>query len=385
MEDVAGAARSDVGSAGEGAVTIPPALAAIAAAAAAPPAARPGGPGGRLPAIIHAIGGDGMLHTLYISNGVEPEPPIPFVPANAGAQGLTVIDGVAYASTQNCNGASSGVWALDIASKQVASWKPSKGAIAGSGGPAFAPDGTVYVATTAGELVGLEAKTLKVKDTYSTGGPEFTSSAVVFQYKQKDLVAAATRDGSIHVLDTASLGGSNHQTPLVKAAAYSAGAFEPGALATWQDANGVRWVLAAAAGAPAPGSGFTAGNGAITNGTVAAWKLVDQNGAVSMQAGWVSRDMISPLPPMIINGVVFGVSSGEYRSSDSKLTAAQRAQKSSPAVLYALDGTTGKVFWNSGKIITSFAHSGGLSGGASQLYLQTYDQTIYAFGYPIEH
>jgi len=88
---------------------------------------------------------------------------------------------------------------------------------------------------------------------------------------------------------------------------------------------------------------------------------------------------------MILNDVVFAISSGEYRSADPKLTAAQRAQRSSPAVLYALDSASGKALWDSGKTVTSFVHSGGLSGGSSQVYLQTYDQNVYAFGYPIEH
>ena len=94
--------------------------------------------------------------------------------------------------------------------------------------------------------------------------------------------------------------------------------------------------------------------------------------------------MVSPLPPMVINGVVFAVSSGEFRSGGA-MTAAQRAQKSAKAVLYALDGDTGKELWNSGNTITSFVHSGGLSGGGSQLYLETYDGMLYAFGFPIEH
>jgi outer membrane protein assembly factor BamB len=75
---------------------------------------------------------------------------------------------------------------------------------------------------------------------------------------------------------------------------------------------------------------------------------------------------------MIINGVVFAVSSGENRPTEN-------------AVLYALDGATGNVLWDSGKSITSFVHGGGLSGGAGQLYLETSDQTLYAFGFPVEH
>jgi hypothetical protein len=208
--------------------------------------------------------------------------------------------------------------------------------------------------------VALDPKTLAVKDTYESG-QEFTSSPVVFQYQQRNLVAAATRDGRIHVLDAASLG-----TPLFKTPAYSAN-FEPGALASWQSPDGLRWLLAAA------------------DGAVTAWKIVERDGAIAVDQGWRSRDLMSPLTPMIINGVVFAVSSGEFRSNDKNLTAAQRVQRSSPAVLYALDGATGKALWDSGKAITSFVHSGGLSGGAGQLYLETYDQTLYAFGFPVEH
>ena len=95
--------------------------------------------------------------------------------------------------------------------------------------------------------------------------------------------------------------------------------------------------------------------------------------------------MTSPLTPVIFNGVLFAASSGEYRAApDAKLTAAQRAQRSLPAVLYALDPLTGKELWSSAKTITSFAR-GGLSAAAGQVYLVTYDNTLYAFGIPMEH
>jgi hypothetical protein len=43
------------------------------------------------------------------------------------------------------------------------------------------------------------------------------------------------------------------------------------------------------------------------------------------------------------------------------------------------------VIWDSGTTITSFVHSGGLSGQAGQVYLETFDETLYAFGFPMEH
>jgi hypothetical protein len=35
--------------------------------------------------------------------------------------------------------------------------------------------------------------------------------------------------------------------------------------------------------------------------------------------------------------------------------------------------------------ITSFTRGAALSGGMGQIYLTTYDGTIYAFGFPMEH
>jgi outer membrane protein assembly factor BamB len=86
----------------------------------------------------------------------------------------------------------------------------------------------------------------------------------------------------------------------------------------------------------------------------------------------------------VVNGVVFVASSGEFRGARSELTVAQRARLSTPAVLYALDGATGKELWNSGKTITSFARAG-LSAGSGQVYVVTFDNTLYAFGIPMEH
>jgi outer membrane protein assembly factor BamB len=372
-----GPASSAVGEPGEGAVTIAAALAAAASRAPAPNR----GPNIRPPGLIYAVSGDGMLRSIYLSNGAEPQTAVKFLPPDSNAHGLIVLNGIAYAATGNCNGAASGVWALDLDSKQISNWRQSNGAIAGSAGPAFGPDGTVYATTTSGQLVALEPKTLKVKETNSTDGRGFASSPVVFPFKGKNLVAAATKDGRILLFDGAALGSK----PVFETPAYSGTAFDSGALATWQAIDGVRWLLVPSVGAPAPGSGFSAGNGAVTHGAIVAWKVADSNGAISIEPGWVSRDLVSPVTPMILNGVVFALSSGEFRSDDRALSLSQRVQRSSPAVLYALDGATGQVLWDSGTTITSFVHSGGLSGGASELYVETFDETLYAFGFPIEH
>jgi outer membrane protein assembly factor BamB len=121
-----------------------------------------------------------------------------------------------------------------------------------------------------------------------------------------------------------------------------------------------------------------------TASAIAAFKVVERNGLPTLQQAWVSREMASPLPPIIINSVVFALSGGEYRAGVPTVTTTQRAQRSKAAVLYAFEGSTGKELWNSGTTITSFVHSAGLSGGAGQVYVGTYDNIFYAFGFPIE-
>ncbi|HWD00768.1 MAG TPA: hypothetical protein VG456_28625 [Candidatus Sulfopaludibacter sp.] len=347
-------AKSGVGEPDEGSVIIAQqaARAAAAAAATAAGAGRRGpgrgafGPPPRRRDEIHVVTGDGKLHLLWISNGNEPDPPLPFVPAGANVRGLTVVNRIAYAATtQGCGGAPNGIWALDLESKEVVSWKAGSGDVAGSEGFAFGPDGTLYVATTTGDLVALDPKTLEPKTTYSAGKSGFVTTPVIFSHKGKTLIAAGARDGRMHLLDAADLA-----SPVAVSAPSSDAPVA--ALATWQDPSGTPWLLAP------------------TTGAVAAWKLVDHEGGLSWERAWTSRDMVSAMTPMIVNGVVFALSGGA---------------PSKPAVLYALDGMTGKELWSSGNTITSYAHSGGLSGGASQIYLETYDGTLWAFGFPIEH
>jgi hypothetical protein len=376
-------AKSGVGEPHQGAVTLaaraaarpaPPPKPVSRAAAAAAAAASPFSP--RIQWIL-GLTGDGKLHSLYVSNGEQPSPAVQFLPPGANAHGLISVNNVVYVATSNsCGGVDNGVWALDLATKKVDHWKaPGKG-VAGTAGPAATPDGTFY-ATSGSQLVSLAPRTLAQQATYNTGGAEFVSSPVIFEFKGKELVAAATNDGKLHVLDTKSIGGG----ALAKSAAFSTPNYAMGALASWEDSDGTRWILAPAAGNVATSAGFTATNGSVTNGAIVAWKVVDKAGVPTLEPGWVSRDLTSPLPPVVINGVVFALSSGEHRSNDAQTT----IQRSGKAVLYALDGTTGKELWNSGNTITSFVHSGGLSAGGSRIYVAGFDGTQYAFSFPIEH
>jgi hypothetical protein len=359
-------------------------------AAGAPPGPRGGNTN------VYAISSGGQLHTLNPQTGDDLTPPVKLLPPNAKAIGAVLIDPILYVATRDgCGSAPNGVYAIDLASnpKRVMQWEAKGANVVGTAGPTFGTDGNVFVATDGGAaadsndanaVVALERQTLKPKDWFSPGKTAFVASPIAFQYKGKHLIVAANADGRFYVLDAASLGGADHRTPLSASAPYATPVeLAPGALATAEAADGSRWIFAAAG--PAPGTTFPATNGAVTSGAIAAYKMVDQAGVPTLQPAWISRDLVSPTPATVVNGVVFAISSGEYRGADAQMAAAQRVQRSKPAVLYALDAATGKELWSSGTTIGSFVRGVAPSAGDGQVYVVTFDGTVYAFGIPLEH
>jgi len=347
-----------------------------------------GGLGGGPTDNVFFVASDGYARTINPHNGADRSPAVPFIPANAKASGLIYVDGVLYTTTSNgCGAAPNGVWAIDLTSesKKPVSWKTNGGNVAGAAGLTFGTDGTIFAAIGDGAsgtgaysnaIVALEPKTLALKESFTQPGADFNAAPVVFRHKDKDLMAVSGNDGRLYLLDATSL-----KTPLYVTPKYSnAGA--TGGLATWES-EGTRWILAPAVGAPPAGTKL-AGNGVVTNGAIVAFKLVDDGGKLSLEPAWASRDLTSPAAPVVFNGVVFALSTGEHRPANANTSAAARAKSSVPAVLYALDPATGKELWSSGKTITSFAR-GGLSAAAGQVYLVTFDNTVYAFGIPMEH
>jgi putative pyrroloquinoline-quinone-binding quinoprotein len=365
-----------VGEPGKGALTlamggqrgrgVQPAAPAGAPAAGAPPAGRQGVPGGGgrgggfQPGgdAAYVVGSDGYLHALNVQNGWDSMTPAQFIPSNTRATGLIVASGdagaVAYAATTHrCGSQPDAVWAMDLADaqKSVTSFKVGDATIAGAAGPSIGQDGTIYVATAAGtaaessSLFALEPKTLKQKGTAKLAGTGFSSSPLVFTWKDKDAVLVAG-GGKIYVFDPASLGAG----PVATSAAFGIAGVEIGSLASWIDAGGVRWVAAPAL------------RGIVT------FKLTEQAGKPAFQAGWTSPDIASPLPPLVVNGVLFAASAGT---------------RAVPGVLYAFDAATGKPLWTSGRAITSTIR-GGLAAGAGTVFVPGSDSTLYAFGFEIE-
>ena len=333
---------------------------------------------------LFVISADGMAHVMNPQVGTDQIPPVKFVPPGAAVVGSALVDNVLYAATSgNCGGAPSGLWAVDLATEApVVNTFDSKGApVAGPAAPAFGTDGTVYIATGAGTsavanaVVAVESKTLAQKDWFSAGSP-FSSSPVVFQYKGKDLLVAANKDGHLYLLEGGSPGGADHKTARHKSTRFAGSTPDVTGLATWLDVAGTRWIAVTLSGTPHADTKFAMSNGAVSKGALVAFTVVDQNDAPTLQPQWISRDLASPVTPAVVNGVVFALASGDAGGA--------RGQRSTPAVLYALDGATGKELWTSGTTITSPVRGVGPSAGDSQVYVVTVDGTLYTFGMPAE-
>jgi len=356
------------------------------------------GPGFRAPGGgVFVLGPDGFLHQLSLLKGFDVlMAPAKFLPPNASTAGLTAFDKYVYVATSNsCGDVPNGVWGFSLADSSVVSWNAKGASIAGTVGAAFGTDGSLYVATGEGpegsaadSVVSMEQKTLRVRSYFSPGKTPFVATPVVLTYpnwnpaRGKDMVVAANKDGKLYLMDSVSLGGADRKTALTSSTKYTnySTDYVPGALASWQDAGGNRWVLAPIGSAVASDTHFPINNGSVTDGAIVAFKVIEQGGKLKLEPGWVSRNMVSPLPPAIVNGVVFALSSGEYHTSDASMTTVQRAQRSVPAVLYALDAMTGKELWNSGTALPSYAHSVGLSLSFSTIYVTTADDTLWSFG-----
>ena len=289
---------------------------------------------------VHALTSDGKFHSVYVSNGDEPIGPIDFLPAGARATGLLVSNRIAYVATvNNCGGVPDGIWSLDIEAKKVTSWK-APGTIAGANGFSVSPEGLIYVAAGK-QLTILDPKTLAVKGSV-TAGADFNSSPLLFDQKDHDMVAITTTGGQLHIFD-----GENLGSKPVASLATAAGGYAVGAIASWMDSTSARWILVP------------------TANSVETVQFADG----ALKAAWKSHALAGAATPIVVNGVVFALSTGG---------------KTGKAVLYALDGMNGKELWNSGAAITSNVTTGGMSSGGGRVYVSGVDGTQYAFGFHLE-
>jgi outer membrane protein assembly factor BamB len=365
---------------------------------------------------VYAISWDGRLRQLDAATGEDLAPAEPFLPPNGKPYALNLVNNVLYTTTaQGCGGNPNQFYAYDLATKKVGSFNPGSGGLWPRLGPSIGKDGTVYAGSGDGDyypeqqiygqaIIGVKqnpsSKALELKDWYAPSNAfwlrkrdlDMNVTGPVFEYKGKEYTVQSSKECRVWLLDTSALGGEDHRTPVYRTPLVcneevqfaSAGIW--GALSTWEDTDGTRWVLMPFWGPVHSKFKPPIEHGEVAQGAIAAFKVEEKLGKVQLTPAWLSRNMVQGEPAIVANGLVFGYGSGEdttQATADLGLpynTAVNRVANSSHATLYVLDARTGEELWSSGDLITSFNHFSSLSVANGRVYIGTYDGKLYCFG-----
>jgi outer membrane protein assembly factor BamB len=361
---------------------------------------------------LYVLTSDGYLRTIDLSTGEEADPAVQMLSMPYGKPyGLNLVNNVIYTVTgQGCGGVPNALYAYNLTTKKLSVSQPPQAGLWGTAGPSVGTDGTIYFESgdgaydaASGKLsTSVEAFTfsddsLKLKDYYTPTNHiwltrrdlDMNATPAIFPFKGKELLVGSGKEGRYFIMDSKSLGGADHETPLFRSPLYSnknvnfqtEGTW--GSMATWESKEGTRWILGPTGGVLAVP--FPVTHGPTPHGGIIAMKLVEEGGKVDLKPAWASADMKTAEPPVIANGVVFVLAGGEFtgQANDEEgglFSAEERIKRSVPAKLYALDAITGKTLYSSGNEIASFLHQAGLSVAGDKVLFGTFDGTVYCYG-----
>jgi outer membrane protein assembly factor BamB len=338
---------------------------------------------------IYVLTPDGMLHEQVMTTGVDFGPPVKFLPAaNTSPLGLNFFDHTIFAVTgRGCSAAPNALWAIDLTSSDypVASYPSEQARLLDLAGPLITPGGSAIIVTgrgTSSSKKGLDtggvvavSKDMKAEDWYMPEGGmanyQFISP-VTFSYKGMQLVVAPGNDGRIVLLDAASLGGTDHHTPLFETPPLSSPGQKHGwdGFATWQDKDGTAWVFGSVSAGISLNDLGIKSSGPDAHGGIVAFKVDEANGKLALTPAWISPDMVNPAPPRVTNGVVIALSSGNA---------------STHATLYVLNAATGEELYSSKNLIPTYTGLSGVAVGDSHAFFTDHDNVLYSFGVGLEH
>ena len=364
---------------------------------------------------IYAASWDGRLHQINVADGEDIKPPAKWMPPNGKPYALNLVNDVIYTHTaQGCGGNPNVVYAYDLKTSKVGTWGPAGGGMWGRSGPAVSKSGVMYTGTGDGKwdpengvygngMIGVkqnpETKAMELADYYGPSNAEWLwkrdldmqVTPVIFDFKGKEYMVDASKECRLYFMDTESIGGDDHRTPLYRTPLICnedvnfANAGIWGSLASWVDPAGTRWVLTPFWGPKHSKFKAPIEHGVVKDGAIAAFKVEPKNGKMQLSPAWISRDMNRAEPPVIANGVIYAYGSGEdtdqaYPDIGLDDVASRRIPGSTKAVLYALDAQTGKELWSSGSAIAMWNHWSGLSVANGRVYVGTFDNVLYCFG-----
>ncbi len=351
---------------------------------------------------------------MSLITGEDTQPARQMTPPFAKVWSLNLANGVLYTATsQACNTVRSAIYAINAESgeaREFLAMRTYGAGIWGRAGVSVSADDVVFAETGDGifdpgknqypnSVLAVDGKTIALKDYYTPTNYAYIAkkdldmgnmTPLVFRYGNKRLVAASGKEGRIYLLDAANMGGPDHMTPLYRSSLFANatgrywGRGFWGAMSTWRDAKGARWIYAPAWGPATPETKFQRTNGDAPSGSVMAFRVEGLETQPVLTPVWRSTDMAVPEPVVIADGVVLALSNGENITQNTAngelLTSEFRATHPvGHAVLYAFDAATGKTLYSSGNDITGFTHFGGLAVANGEIYVTTWDNTVYAF------
>jgi outer membrane protein assembly factor BamB len=431
--------------------------------------------------IVYFNTSDGKLRGLSLNNGEERLVPTDFVTPFARNWSLNLIDNVIYTGYgRGCGGATGTIAAMDVkdpAHPVLTNFYLSGGRPGGPWGRAGVVRGPkgIYAQTADGaadpgsgsygeSVLALALKSLRLIDSFTPANWQYlnakdldmgAASPVVFPFQNRTLVASAAKEGVVYLLDAGALGGgvnpddrmgvADHSTPLYKSARLGndevllGGRGVWGALATYEDPQGQRFLYVPMWGPPSKEAPqFKYSYGDTPNGSLMAFQVSQEGGKPALIPTWMSRDMHVPDPPVVANGVVYAIQTGENTVQNNRpggdaaggggggrrgpgapggppgagpgtdgrgvgapsgasggpgagrggagagsflLQAAKfRATPVTNLVLYAYDAETGKQLYSSEKIISNWVHFSEPVVADGKVFIVSWDAHIYAFG-----
>jgi outer membrane protein assembly factor BamB len=387
--------------------------------------------------LAYTITRDGKLYGLDLGSGQTKFGPFQFIPAFAKPWSLNFLNGVVFTSTsQGCGGDRSGIYAMDVTdpmhsvAQKLLIRKGYGGGVWARGGVVIGSDNRLYASTgdggfdpTVGDygssFLAVTAKSLKVDDYFSPPNWQDinkhdldlpSGGLVAFRHENLDLLAGGGKESIVYLLSANSLGGKDHHSALYATPPLANDDKELeekglwGSPAVWHDPDGKQsWLYVTIWGPVSKDAPkFPLTNGEVPHGCIMAFTIERdrKTGLPMLQPAWVSPDFNLPDPPVVANGVLFALATGEnprqqhnqgllhYKNAEewkkNLLTTQERGMGTQPAVLYALDAKTGKLLYQSKDAMKTWVHFSGLALAEGRIFAVDHDSRIYSFGLPDE-
>ena len=354
--------------------------------------------------VIYFTTSDGKLRAAKLGDGSEAIRPTDMVQPYSRNWSLGVVDDVVYTTTaRGCGGSPAQpvewgtVAAMDVSDPthpSLSRFYTGKGRPAGpwgASGVAWGPQGA-YVSTADGPnnpgsgvygdmVLAVRPHAWGLNDSFIPShwryvlarDLDFGSGGVIlFPFGKRNLLATASKESVIYLLDADNLGGIDHMTSLYQSPRLGNDSQDFQAMGTWgslataQDDKGRRWLYIPMWGPPAKaGPKFAMTNGDAPSGSIMAFTVEDQGGKPVLVPQWVSRDLNLSSSPVVANGVVYALQTaesavqvpksvftpeGRRQPFDVNANAVNRIMTPHATMtLFAFDATTGKELWSSKK------------------------------------